>query len=137
MRPDPEKLNPKIGINVVKFNCTGNMLVTKNGAIFIDLDSQPLILWVWDVAQCKQIAVIQQFSAIKSVAWNPLIPDQLAFSCGTGMVYLWEKGFGCDAVEVPAISFAVTELKWNPDGKSLLLMEKEKFCLSFLVDEDQ
>jgi hypothetical protein len=94
-------------------------------------------LWVWDIAECKQIAVIQQFSAIKSVDWNPLIPEQLAFSCGTGMVYLWEKEFGCDAVEVPAINFSVTDLKWNPDGKSLLLMEKEKFCLSFLVDEDQ
>ncbi|KAJ3304502.1 WD repeat-containing protein wrap73 [Kappamyces sp. JEL0829] len=111
VRPDPEKPNPKM------------------------LDSQPLVLWIWDVAQCRQIAVIQQTTSIKTVQWNPLLPDQLAFCTGNGLIYLWEAGFGCDAVEVPAVNFNVLDFKWNPDGKSLALLDRDKFCLSFVVDE--
>ena len=104
--------------------------------LIIFVDSQPTVLWVWDIATCKQIALIQQTSAIKSVFWNPIVPEQLAFSCSTGMVYLWESNFGSDAIQVPAINFLVLDLKWNPNGKSLLLFDKDKFCLSFLVVDE-
>lgn len=90
----------------------------------------------------KQIALIQQTQPIKAVAWNPLVKERLAFCCASGLLYLWEYGLGCDAIEVPAgnyvltiVSFNIVDLAWNPDGKSLLLMDKDKFCLTFLVDE--
>lgn len=99
------------------------------------IDCQPLTLWVWDISQCKQIAIIQQTQPIKAISWNPQIPDQLAFCCSSGLLYLWEKSYGCDAIEIPAVSFNVVDFKWNPDGKSLALLDKDKFCLSFIVDE--
>ena len=125
----------------MEFNSAGSLLVTRNGKLQINslcslyiLDSQPLTLWVWDIVQCKQIAIIQQTAQIKNVRWNPSIPDQLAFCCSSGLIYLWEKSFGCDAIEVPAVNFHVNDFKWNHDGKSLVLLDKDKFCLSFLVE---
>jgi WD40 repeat protein len=97
------------------------------------VDTQPTALWIWDIAECKQIAIIQQTLPIKAIAWNPLVPEQIAFSCSNGLVYLWEKAFGCDAIEIPAVNFHLTDFKWNPDGKSLALMDKDKFCLAFVV----
>ncbi|KAJ3319035.1 WD repeat-containing protein wrap73 [Boothiomyces sp. JEL0866] len=125
---DPEKPNPKVGISTVSFNCTGNMLLTRN-------EKQPNVLWIWDMASLKQLALIQQTQPIKAVAWNPLVKERLAFCCASGLLYLWECGLGCDAIEVPAVNFNIVDLSWNPDGKSLVLMDKDKFCLSFLVDE--
>jgi hypothetical protein len=88
------------------------------------------------------VALIQQTVLIKAIAWNPLIPSQLAFCCGNGLLYLWEENSGCDAIQVPAgisfiiiVNFNVTNFKWNPDGRSVLLLDKDKFCLSFIVDE--
>ncbi|KAJ3275834.1 WD repeat-containing protein wrap73 [Terramyces sp. JEL0728] len=125
---DPEKPNPKVGISTVTFNCTGSLLLTRN-------EKQPNVLWIWDAVTLKQTALIQQTQSIKAVAWNPLVKERLAFCCASGILYLWEQGLGSDAIEVPAVNFNVVDLSWNPDGKSLVLMDKDKFCLTFLVDE--
>jgi hypothetical protein len=37
-------------------------------------------------------------------------------------------------IEIPAINFNVGQMKWSPDGRSLALIDREKFCLAFLVD---
>ncbi|KAI8896244.1 hypothetical protein BC833DRAFT_541597 [Globomyces pollinis-pini] len=126
---DPEKPNPKMGVGCTLFNCTADILLTCN-------ENQPRVLWIWDVTTLKQLAVIQQTQSISHVEWNPLNPNQLAFCCGNGLLYLWEKSNGCDAIEVPAVNFNVVKFYWNPDGKSLVLLDKEKFCLSFMVDDE-
>ncbi|KAI9202344.1 quinon protein alcohol dehydrogenase-like superfamily [Polychytrium aggregatum] len=129
-RIDPDKPNPKMGVGALEFNCTGNYMVTRN-------DNMSQCLWIWDLVGLRQVALITQLLPIKSIKWNPVYPDQLAWCCGNGFLYLWGgETMGCEAIEIPAVNFQVVSLDWNPDGKSLVLVDKDKFCLAFLVDED-
>lgn len=36
----------------------------------------------------------------------------------------------------PLENFHVSHIEWNPDGRSLVLMDKDKFCIGFPLDED-
>ena len=102
----------------------------------LKIDSQPLVLRIWDISKLQMACVVQQTLPILKIQWNPAVPYQLAFCCGNGLIYLWDKESGCDAIEVPAVDFNVVDFKWNPSGRSLLLLDKTKFCLAFLVDDE-
>ncbi|KAI8930103.1 Quino protein amine dehydrogenase [Entophlyctis helioformis] len=128
VRADPEKANPRMGVGVAEFSCTGRYLATRN-------DNMPTCLWIWDVSSLHQKALIMQQTPIRQVRWNPRQPDRLAFCCGTGFIYFWQADLGCESIEVPAMDFQITGLEWNPDGRSLVLTDKDKFCLSFPIDE--
>jgi hypothetical protein len=97
----------------------------------------PNCLWIWDIIQLKQIALIQQIHPIQTVCWNPLVPEMLAWNClGSSHLYTWKgEKEGCDAIDIPAVNFIVQGLKWNADGKSLVIMDKDKFTLAFPVEE--
>lgn len=98
LKLDSSKPNPKLGVGVLEYNCTGSLLATRN-------DNQPSSLWLWDVAKLSQIALIQQVSPIKMIEWNPLQPERLAFCCSNGFIYLWDLTYGCEAIQVPAGNF--------------------------------
>jgi hypothetical protein len=78
---------------------------------------------------------VKQTLPVRYLKWNPVLKDQFGFCVGNGLIYLWDKELGCDAIEVPAVEFKVLDFSWNPDGKSLVLLDKDKFCLSFIIDE--
>jgi hypothetical protein len=113
---DPEKPSPKLGVGILKYNCDGRLVVTRNGNSFELIlqsklqfikinkkDNMPNCLWIWDVIALKQVALIQQLSPIQHVMWNPLMPESLAYSCGGSHIYIWAgETVGCDAIEVPA-----------------------------------
>ena len=85
--------------------------------------------------ELHQIALVEQCLPVRQITWNPVIIDRFAFCCGTGAIYLWDRTMGCDAIQIPAVNFCVCSFKWNPDGKSMLLMDKDKFCVCFLIEE--
>ncbi|KAI9325583.1 WD40-repeat-containing domain protein [Obelidium mucronatum] len=123
-----DKLSPKKGVGICEFSCDGRYIASRN-------DNMPNTLWIWDLVNLSQVALIQQLSAIKQIAWNPMDPELLAISCSNSFVYLWSKERGCSAIEVPTVNFQVGQIKWCPDGKSLALVDREKFCIAFLVEE--
>ncbi|KAJ3351054.1 WD repeat-containing protein wrap73 [Entophlyctis luteolus] len=126
---------PKRGVGICEFSCDGRYIATRN-------DNMPTSLWVWDLLTLSQLALIVQTMPIKEICWNPLKPGLCAISCVNGHIYLWTCGSGsdgeteqgCSAIEIPAINFQTVSIKWTPDGRSIVLMDKDKFCLSFLVE---
>ncbi|KAJ1528229.1 hypothetical protein HK405_002675 [Cladochytrium tenue] len=118
----------------------------------------PNALWIWDVARLRQVALIVQQQAISSVHWSPTrggsggSSSMLAFATGGGHLYLWasddgdgDDGFGasgsgsggmCEAVEVPAAGFAVQQVRWSACGAALALMDRDKFLVSFVVEDE-
>ncbi|CAI2175604.1 14392_t:CDS:2 [Funneliformis geosporum] len=123
IRPDPEKPNPKIGVGVCKFNATGSLIASRN-------DNMSDCLWIWDISMMKPIVLIVHLSSIRHFYWNPINPEQLVICCGNRNVYFWSgQKSGAEIIEVPAISFKVNNVKWNPNGKSLVLMDKEIFTM--------
>ncbi|KAJ3005261.1 WD repeat-containing protein wrap73 [Thoreauomyces humboldtii] len=133
LRPDPDKPNPRLGPSLLVFNSTGRYLASRN-------DAQPTILWIHVLHPVgTPDVVVKQLAAIRTVTWNPVAEGQVAVACGNGAVYIvqiGEDGSRAEAVEVPAVNFQVQSVKWNPDGKSLLLLDKDKFCMAFPVDDD-
>ena len=83
----------------------------------------------------------------------------IAVCTGAGAIYLWsdaralgssagsgapnttgteeERGEVAECVAIPAQKFACRDLKWAPDGKGLILLDKEVFCCAFEVEDEE
>jgi hypothetical protein len=76
--------------------------------------------------------------------WNPRRAGALAICCGSGAVYTWSDEWLGDAgpeemaecIGVPIARFGVRDLSWSPDGKGLVLVDKETFCCAFEVEQE-
>ncbi|KAF8930322.1 WD repeat-containing protein wrap73 [Dissophora ornata] len=135
VRVDTQKPNAKIGVGWCDFNCEGTLLASRN-------DNMPNALWIWSMLELKPVVIIQQQSPIKICRWDPGSPSRIVWCCGSGYIYSWQAslevyGGVIEAVEVPGEGFEVSSLKWCPDGKGLLLMDKEMFCVAFPIEEDE
>ncbi|RKP06138.1 hypothetical protein THASP1DRAFT_18862 [Thamnocephalis sphaerospora] len=128
VRPDPDRPNPRMGINLLDFDAAGGFIVTRN-------ENMPNYLWIWEVAQLSRRALIQQAMPVRTARWNPVLPGILAYCCGTRMVYLWTEKHGCRALDLPHANFVANGLRWSPNGRSLLLVDKEIYTLARLHDD--
>lgn len=106
--------------------------------------------------------VLHHSKPVLHAQWNPVRKGSLALCTGSGSIYTWsdewigENGVGEDMAEcigVPANSrllrhpstiriidssiakFETRNIKWAPDGKGLVLLDKEMFCCAFEVEE--
>lgn len=115
-------------------------------------DSMPNVLWIWSMTELRLIVIIQQQSPIRVIRWDPTTPSRIVWCCGSSRVYTWRAGTSAttaaisdaqqqqlggsvEAVEVPAENFVVSSLKWCPDGKGLLLLDKDLFCIGFPIED--
>ncbi|KAF9171424.1 WD repeat-containing protein wrap73 [Mortierella sp. AD010] len=136
IRIDTHKPNAKIGVGWCDFNCDGTLLASRN-------DNMPNALWIWSMSELKPIVIIQQQSPIRVCRWDPGSPSRIVWCCsGSSSVYSWRAssavlGGIVEAIEVPAEGFEVSSLKWCPNGKGLLLLDKDMFCIGFPVEEDE
>lgn len=145
IRIDTQKPNAKIGVGWCDFNCDGTLLASRN-------DSMPNVLWIWSMTELRLIVIIQQQSPIRVIRWDPTTPSRIVWCCGSSRVYTWRAGTSAttaaisdaqqqqlggsvEAVEVPAENFVVSSLKWCPDGKGLLLLDKDLFCIGFPIED--
>lgn len=77
----------------------------------------------------------------------------IAVCTGAGAIYLWsdarlldssagsgasgvqeERGEMAECIAIPAQKFTCRDLKWAPDGKGLILLDKDAFCCAFEVE---
>ena len=108
-------------------------------------------------------SVLLHSSAVVHANWNPVRPGRLVLSCGGQAMYLWSEewiGEGgaeeemAECVAIPASMYGITHILWNlliylfssekfeardvrwaPDGKGLLLLDRETFCSAFEAEE--
>ncbi|KAH9838777.1 YVTN repeat-like/Quino protein amine dehydrogenase [Rhodofomes roseus] len=101
------------------------------------------------VMKPKLRSVLLHASAVTSAVWNPVRKASLVCATGGGAVYLWSdewvsaspEGEGeaeevAECVGVPARKFAAGALRWAPDGRGLVLLDRETFCCAFEVEEE-
>eukprot|EP00696_Hemimastix_kukwesjijk_P004594 gnl/Hemi2/15891_TR5251_c0_g1_i1.p2 gnl/Hemi2/15891_TR5251_c0_g1~~gnl/Hemi2/15891_TR5251_c0_g1_i1.p2 ORF type:complete len:446 (-),score=122.24 gnl/Hemi2/15891_TR5251_c0_g1_i1:1365-2702(-) len=126
VRPDPEKPNPKLGVGLAEWSADTRYLLTRN-------DNMPDALWLWDTHKLALGTLIIQLGPIKAAKWDP-VHTRLAICTGSGKVYFWSEG-GCSCVDVIPSSvptnFKVSGLEWNPDGNSLVLLDRDRFCCCY------
>ncbi|KAG0696051.1 WD repeat-containing protein 8 [Suillus ampliporus] len=144
-RTDPTKPNPKSGAVQLEWNKTGTLLLVR-------FENCPTAVHLYDFPAPSDPfvprlrCVLQHSKPVLHAQWNPVRKGSLALCSGTGSIYTWsdewigENGVEEDMAEcigVPAkTKFETRNIKWAPDGKGLVLLDKEMFCCAFEVEED-
>lgn len=144
-RTDPTKPNPKSGVVQLEWNKTGTLLLVR-------FENCPTVVHLYDFPGSSDPfvprlrCVLQHSKPVLQAQWNPVRKGSLALCSGSGSIYTWsdewigENGVEEDMAEcigVPAnTKFETRSVKWAPDGKGLVLLDKEVFCCAFEVEED-
>ncbi|BBN06852.1 WD repeat-containing protein WRAP73 [Marchantia polymorpha subsp. ruderalis] len=123
VKPPLDKPNPKQGIGILSWSPDSRFLLTRN-------DNMANALWIWDVARLELSAVLLHKDPIRTAVWDP-VHTRIALCTGTSSLFLWTPAGAC-CVNIPLPQFVASDLKWNPDGSSLLLKDKEAFCVTFV-----
>ncbi|EFJ17238.1 hypothetical protein SELMODRAFT_115139 [Selaginella moellendorffii] len=123
-KPPADKPNPKQGIGLLAWSADSRYLLSRN-------ENMPTALWIWDISRLELAALLIQREPIRAAAWDPVSP-RLALCTGNSQLYMWTPAGAC-CVNVPLSEFLVTDLKWNPDGSSLVLLkDREAFSCTFV-----
>lgn len=122
-KPPADKPNPKQGIGLMSWSFDSQYICTRN-------DSMPNVLWVWDINLLEIAAILFQKDPIRAAAWDPTCA-RLLFCTGGPHLYMWTP-MGAYCVNVPLPCFTIMDVRWNSDGSSLLLKDKESFCCAAL-----
>ncbi|KAN0134847.1 YVTN repeat-like/Quino protein amine dehydrogenase [Lactarius tabidus] len=140
---DNSKPDPKCGTVQLEFNKTGTLLLARfeNVSTAVHLFAFP---GPGEAFSPNLRSVLLHSSAVVHANWNPVRQGRLVLSCGGQAMYLWSEewiGEGgaeeemAECVAVPAKKFEARDVRWAPDGKGLLLLDRETFCSAFEADE--
>ncbi|KAI0814883.1 YVTN repeat-like/Quino protein amine dehydrogenase [Irpex lacteus] len=151
-RPDLSKPFPKSGTVQLAFNTAGTLLLAR-------FESTPNAIHLFafpsptsrDSAESRVVvptlrSVLIHNQPVVNAQWNPVRKGSLAICCSKGTMYLWSdewvgEGDSSEAEElaecvgVPAHEFETRDIRWAPDGKGLVLLDKETFCCAFEVED--
>lgn len=97
-------------------------------------DAMAQAVWVWDATTLALVAVLQQAGSVRELAWSPK-DAQLAIVTGSPSVYLWSPT-GASCVQIPLATFAALDVRWNPDGGSLIVADRDRFCCAYFGSLD-
>ncbi|CAE7696877.1 WRAP73 [Symbiodinium sp. CCMP2456] len=124
-KPVPEALDaegiPKQGITLAAWSPDEHFLATKH-------ESFPCAIWIWDLGRLVLHSVLRQRNTVVALAWDPTARgarNRLAGSTTDASLLLWTPR----ATTLTAAPMVAGKLRWRSDGRSLLLQEKDRFCV--------
>ncbi|KAF6766529.1 WD repeat-containing protein 8 [Ephemerocybe angulata] len=143
-RSDLSKPYPKCGVIQLEFNTTGSLLLVR-------FENTPNTLHIFDfpspqepfLPHLRTVLIHQQ--PIQHARWNPVRKGSLSLCCGTQSVYVWSDEWAGDSgqeeemaecIGVPAKNFEARDLRWAPDGKGFILLDRDQFCCAFEVEDE-
>ncbi|KAI9445082.1 YVTN repeat-like/Quino protein amine dehydrogenase [Lactarius indigo] len=140
---DNSKPDPKCGTVQLEFNKTGTLLLARfeNVPTAVHLFAFP---GPGEAFSPHLRSVLLHSSAVVHANWNPVQKGRLVLSCGGQAMYLWNEEWAgeseaeeemAECVAIPAKKFEARDVRWAPDGKGLLLLDRETFCSAFEVEE--
>ncbi|KAJ7706304.1 WD repeat-containing protein 8 [Mycena rosella] len=141
-RVDQTKANPKSGAVQLEWNKNGSLLLVR-------FENSPTAVHIYDFPSPEQEflprlrSVLLHSSPVLHARWNPVRKGSLVLCCGAQSLYTWSDEWLGDSGEeemaecigVPAKNFAARDVKWTPDGKGVVLIDKDVFCCAFEVEE--
>ena len=117
-----DKPNPKIGISSIMFSGNSSFIASRN-------DTMPTSVFIWDVKASSLLAVLVQLEHVRVMQWHPT-KSLLAICASTPNIYIWTPD-GAYVVHVPQETLNVVSLRWNEEGSSLLLIDKEQAVICY------
>ncbi|KAF8320268.1 WD repeat-containing protein 8 [Clavulina sp. PMI_390] len=87
--------------------------------------------------------VIEHRAAIRNARWEGAKGESIGMCAGGGAVYVWRDSNAdwvgdeeiAECIGIPAKNFATLDAQWGPDGRSLVLQDRDTFACAFVVDE--
>ncbi|THH10929.1 hypothetical protein EW145_g995 [Phellinidium pouzarii] len=151
-RADASKAYPKSGLVQLEWNANGSLLVAR-------YESAPTALFIYAFPApserfkpCLRSVLLHTKPVIRA-RWNPIRSGALVLSCGGGGLYTWSNEWSssdtdqgvnenedeeiAECIGIPAKNFQLRDVRWAPDGKGLLLIDKDVFCCAFEVEDDE
>ena len=120
---EADKANPPIGVGLMAWSFDSKLLATRD-------DNIPHCLWIWDMSSLELSNLLIHSNPIKSVAWSPK-SGHLAFCTGTAQIFLWSReGASVCTIPIEAKGFSIQRVQWNPNGKSLLVVDKLRLTVA-------
>ncbi|TFK77216.1 WD repeat-containing protein 8 [Pluteus cervinus] len=145
IRPDHSKPHPKSGTIQLEWNKTGRLLMVR-------FESIPNAVHLYDFPAPSQAfsprlrSILLHSRPVLHARWNPVRKGNLVTCCGGQSLHTWsdewvgESGEDeemAECIGIPAKRFEHRDFKWAPDGKGLILLDKEQFCCAFEVEEGE
>lgn len=138
---------PKSGVVSLEFSASGSLLLVTweqcpNFAFIYNFPGpdEPCNPRLRSVIQCDKPVLYARVSNAPTVKGTTV-----ALCTGTGALYIWnddrdlseggERGELAECVSVPGERrFSCKDIRWSPDGRGLILMDKDLFCAAFEVE---
>ncbi|KAI6047767.1 WD repeat-containing protein 8 [Pisolithus marmoratus] len=144
-RVDLTKPNQRSGVVQLEWNKTGTLLLVR-------FENVPTLVHIYDFPAPSEPfvprlrCVLQHQKPVLNARWNPVRKGNLMICCGTQSIYTWSdewEGEGgeeedmAECIGVPTnMKYETRDIRWAPDGKGLVLMDKDTFCCAFEVEDD-
>lgn len=114
---------PRQGIGAVAWSADERWLVTRH-------DGMPTAAWVWDVSRLALRAILLHRAPVRSFSWDPSASargarSRLALTTADALLFFWSPA---EALPVPS-PLSMARLVWRPDGRALLVQERERCCI--------
>lgn len=112
------------GVSIVAWSHDAKFLATKN-------DNTPNCVWVWDISTLSLSVVLIHFDTVKSIDWSGK-SNHLVIATGSPRIFIWSIN-GASVCDIPleGQDFNVTRVKWNPDGKSILIQDRSNLLIAY------
>lgn len=142
---EPSKSPQRSGANFLEWNLDGTLFSVK-------FDTSPTALLIVRIPGPTQAfrprlqTVLLHHEPILHARWNPTRSGSLVCSCSSGGVYLWSDEWAsedsdsedvAECVSIPSAEFRARDILWSPDGKGMILLDKDTFCCAIEVEGPQ
>ncbi|DBA84979.1 TPA: hypothetical protein ACH3X2_005718 [Trebouxia sp. C0005] len=118
-----DKPNVRLGVGKVCWSKDGHYLVSIN-------ENMATTVWIWDMQKLQLAAVLLQTSKVTDVSWDTQ-QSRLLICTGSSIIYLWSPD-GASCVHVPLSGFEACSAVWSPDGRKLVLSDRDAYCCAYL-----
>ncbi|PFH54782.1 hypothetical protein AMATHDRAFT_72548 [Amanita thiersii Skay4041] len=141
IRSEQARTSQKSGVAQIEWNTTGSLLLAR-------VESMPNVIYLYDFPSPQERfsprlrTVLIHSQPVLQARWNPVRRNSLVLCCGGQSVYEWsdewvgENGIEeemAECIGVPTENFNTREVRWAPDGKGFVLLDKDQFCCGFEV----
>lgn len=112
------------GVSLISWSYDSKYIASKN-------DNTPNCVWIWDLSTLSLSVVLIHLEPVKSLDWSSK-SNHLVISTNKPRIFIWSVN-GASVCDIPleGQDFNVNKVKWNPDGKSILVLDRSNLLVAY------
>lgn len=112
------------GVSLISWSYDSKYIASKN-------DNTPNCVWIWDLSTLSLSVVLIHLEPVKSLDWSSK-SNHLVIATNKPRIFIWSIN-GASVCDIPLErqDFNVNKVKWNPDGKSILVLDRSNLLVAY------